>query len=200
MQTGIPLLPLTMTASGAVTAMRWVDGTGARADATDLLRGVARTDAAAGEAFPVDLLGVVRVEAGAAVSALARVGSDSVGRAVAVTPGKLKSAVIAGGSAGNLTVTGLAATDELIAVTRFDVATDTGTSASGNKVQAVADLTSEFTISAANTINNTDGTDTTGDTLSVLYRQVKPIGGIALSAAGAAGQFVDVLLIPQAVA
>ena len=72
------------------------------------------------------------------------------------------SAVIAGGAAGNLTVTGIATTDELISVTQFVGA--------GVAVTDVSDLTSEFTITAANTINNTGGTNTTGNKLLVLYR------------------------------
>lgn len=198
MQSLISLLPLTLIASGAVTGCRWVDSGGARATAADVLHGVARTDAADGETFAADILGVATVEAGAAVSALARVGSDSQGRAVSVTPGKIKQAVIAGSAAGAHTVTGLGASDELISVLRFDVESDTGTSATGNKVQALTDLTAEFTVSAANTLDNTGGTATTGDTLVVTYRQVKPIGGIALTAASAAGQFIQVLLLPQA--
>jgi hypothetical protein len=199
MQSLISLLPLTLIASGAVTGCRWVDSGGARATAADALFGVARTDAADGETFAADILGIATVEAGAAVSALARVGADSQGRAVSITPGKIKQAVIAGGAAGELTVTtGLGANDELISVLRFDVATDTGADATGNKVQAIDDLTDEFTISAANTIDNTDGTATTDDTLVVTYRQVKPVGGIALTSASAAGQFIQVLLLPQA--
>lgn len=88
---------------------------------------------------------------------------------LAASFGTLKKAIIAGGSAGNLTLTGIATTDTLIEVVRYDVELDTGTGASGNKVAGVTDITSEFTISATNTINNTGGTDTSGDRLEVLY-------------------------------
>jgi hypothetical protein len=189
MQTSIPILTLSALASAAVTAMRWVNHSGAPANASDLLKGVARTAAASGDVFPIDILGVVRIEAGGAVSAGARVGSDSVGRAVVVTPGTLKTATIAGGAAGDFTVTGIAASDELVAVWEQD-----GTS------KLLVDRTAEFSITAANTINNTGGTALTGDNVIVAWRQIKPIGGIALSAAGAAGQFIDVLLLPQAAA
>lgn len=72
----------------------------------------------------------------------------------------LKAVVIAGGAAGDLTVTGAAVGDELVAVVQFDIAAAVTTD--------VVDLTSEFTL-AANKINNTGGTATTGDKLLVIY-------------------------------
>lgn len=76
--------------------------------------------------------------------------------------GVFKMAVIAGGAAGNHTVTGIAVGDELIGVTRLN------RDATAANID-IEDVTSEFTVSAANTINNTGGTDTTGDSLQVLY-------------------------------
>ncbi len=73
----------------------------------------------------------------------------------------IKAAVVTGGAAGNFTVTGIATGDELILVLRFTGA--------GTDVTDVADLTSEFSISATDTINNTGGTATTGSKLLVLY-------------------------------
>lgn len=70
----------------------------------------------------------------------------------------LKAALVAGGAAGNHTVTGIATADTLVMVLHYT------TSAT------LADLTSEFTISATNTINNTGGTATTGDQLVVFYQ------------------------------
>lgn len=70
----------------------------------------------------------------------------------------IKAALIAGGAAGDHTVTGIAVADNLIMVLHYT----TGA--------ALADLTSEFTISAANTINNDGGTATTSDQLLVLYQ------------------------------
>ena len=58
-----------------------------------------------------------------------------------------------GAAAGNVTATGVALTDKLIAVHAVTVDTSGYTT-------AVADLTSEFSITAANTINNTGGTST----------------------------------------
>lgn len=78
-----------------------------------------------------------------------------------VSPLEIKTAVVAGGVAGNITVTGIATEDTLVSVIRF-----TG---GGVDVTDVEDLTSEFTITAADTINNTGGTNTTGDKLLVIY-------------------------------
>lgn len=80
----------------------------------------------------------------------------------------VKMSVLAGGAAGDITLTGIAVGDVLIGVLRFDVETDKGDNATGNKVQNVSDLTSEFTV-GANKINNTGGTNTTGDILVVLW-------------------------------
>ncbi len=285
MQSIIPLLPLTLQSSAAVTPCRFVTLAGALASGASRIAGVARSDThATDEYFTVDIFGVASVEAGALVNNGDTVGSDIIGRAVTVVPGQLKTAVIAGGAAGPLTVAGLGAsdtlvsvnqfilaadpalsllkqaviaggaagnhtvtgiltTDTLVSVHEFVVAVDTGTDATGNKIASVADLTAECSITATNTINNTSGTDTsgsqllvtysraaanvskvssvadlsaqftvsaaatvtnaggtdtTGDKLLVVYRQNVPVGGIALSAASAAGQFIQVLLLPQA--
>ncbi len=74
----------------------------------------------------------------------------------------LKQTVIAGGAAGNHTVTGIATTDHLIGVNHL---VGDGTQLTG----AANNLTSEFTISAANTIDNTGGTATTNGVLIVTY-------------------------------
>lgn len=69
--------------------------------------------------------------------------------------------VIDGGAAGNHTVTGIAVGDELLGVVHI---TGDGTQLTGGE-----DLLSEFTITAANTINNTGGTATTNGILLILY-------------------------------
>lgn len=69
----------------------------------------------------------------------------------------IRLALITGGAAGNLTVTGIATTDTLLLVLKFIGA--------GTAVTDLANLTSEFTISATNTINNTGGTASTGKVL-----------------------------------
>ncbi len=88
---------------------------------------------------------------------------DAAGTAagLALVAGFAKHALIAGGAAGNFTVTGIKTTDTLNMVLQFVGAATT--------VTTVADLTSEFTISALNTINNTSGTPSTGDKLLVLW-------------------------------
>lgn len=79
-------------------------------------------------------------------------------------PGKgTKIALIAGGAAGDHTVTGIAVGDELIFVAHISTAA---------AIATMADLTSEFTISAANTINNAAGTETASDQLLVFYNDL----------------------------
>lgn len=73
----------------------------------------------------------------------------------------LKVAVATGGAAGNITVTGISTDDQLLAVIEF--------AGAGTDVTNLTDRTAEFSITAANTINNTGGTATTGDKLLVFY-------------------------------
>ena len=72
----------------------------------------------------------------------------------------LKMTVVAGAVAGDVTLTGIATDDVLISVISMDF-----TDAS----EAASDLTSEFSITAADTINNTGGTSSAGGFLLVLY-------------------------------
>lgn len=78
-------------------------------------------------------------------------------------------AVINGGAAGNHVVTGIVLGATLVSVLQIDVTADTGTGASGNKVSQVVNRTAEFTVTADNQINNTGGTNTTGDSLLVTW-------------------------------
>lgn len=76
----------------------------------------------------------------------------------------IRSAKIAGGAAGDFTLTGISKNsrntpeDKLLAV--FYIASTLANS---------ADLTSEFSVTADDTINNTGGTTTTGGVLFVLW-------------------------------
>ena len=79
----------------------------------------------------------------------------------------VKSTIIAGGAAGNHTVTGISTGDALVAVLKLDFTLTDGTP--NTRAWTVSDLTGEFSISAADTINNAGGTDTTGAALLVLY-------------------------------
>lgn len=78
-----------------------------------------------------------------------------------VAGGFLGKALISGGSAGDHTVTGIAVGDSLFLVLYV--------AGAGSDVTDISDLTSEFSITAANTINNTGGTDTSSGKLLVLY-------------------------------
>lgn len=73
-------------------------------------------------------------------------------------PSAFKAAAVAGAAAGDVTVTGILPTDHLVAVLHLDMG--------GN---AESTLTSEFSITAADTINNAGGTSTANDTLLVLW-------------------------------
>jgi hypothetical protein len=71
-----------------------------------------------------------------------------------------------GAAAGNVTATGVNATDELLLVqsVAFDADGD---------ITAVADLTSEFSITAANTINNGGGTSTADEMVLVTVARTR---------------------------
>ena len=70
----------------------------------------------------------------------------------------LKVVAVSGGSAGDITVSGITTADALVAVIDVDVDTSTG---------GLTDLTSEFSITADDTINNGGGTAT--NNLIVVY-------------------------------
>lgn len=78
-----------------------------------------------------------------------------MGRTASGELGMIRTRVVAGAAAGNMTVTGIALGDKLIAVQRIDA--------------AAADLVSEFTVSAADTINNTSGTSTATGLVLVIW-------------------------------
>jgi Ni,Fe-hydrogenase maturation factor len=71
-----------------------------------------------------------------------------------------KVTLVDGGSAGDHTVTGITTADTILFVGLFE------TKAS---IATLADLTDEFTITGADTINNAAGTATTNDQLFVLW-------------------------------
>lgn len=90
----------------------------------------------------------------------AKVASDAAIAHTKLGTGMVKATIIAGGAAGDHTVSGIRATDALVAVLFVDFtdASETG-----------SDITGEFTISGDDTINNGGGTDTTGGFLIVIY-------------------------------
>lgn len=108
---------------------------------------------------PVDILKTFTdVNAAVAQGTLLKAANMNVG---------MNSAIIAGGAAGAHTVTGILTGDRLVKVYHISTAA---------AIATMADLTSEFTISAANTINNATGTDTTNDQLLVFYERSAPSG------------------------
>lgn len=88
----------------------------------------------------------------------------STGSLISATQGVLVGALINGGAAGDHTVTGIATGDVITQILYF--------AGAGSDVTNVSDLTGEFTISAANTINNTGGTSTAGGKIQVLYQDL----------------------------
>lgn len=83
-----PILTLTRVAAAAVATARFVDFDGTQCDVAGAKpMGVSVNPAAIGEAFPVDVLGTTKVEAGAAIAlgakGLTPVKTDVDGRAIA---------------------------------------------------------------------------------------------------------------------
>ena len=83
--------------------------------------------------------------------------------AASVPRAALTSAVIAGGAAGDHTLSAIVVGDALVSVIRCIGA--------GVAVTDITDITGEFTVGAGK-INNAAGTDTTGDKLLVLYNDL----------------------------
>ncbi|MBF0610365.1 MAG: DUF2190 family protein [Magnetococcales bacterium] len=86
-QQSVPVMALTVTASSAVAAGRFVTVAGGQAGAGVNTLGVARFAAASGELLTVDVLGTAIVEAGAAISLGAAVETDANGKAVTLDAG-----------------------------------------------------------------------------------------------------------------
>ena len=97
----------------------------------------------------------------------AKVAADAAIAKTKLGTGIIKTTVISGGAAGNHTVTGIAVGDSLVAVLKLDFTLSEG--APNTRTWAATDLTGEFSITAANTINNAGGTSTTGAILVVIY-------------------------------
>jgi hypothetical protein len=76
----------------------------------------------------------------------------------------LRFKLVNGGVAGNFTITGIRTQDLLLSVLAFSFPASVGAVIGVN-----GDLTAEFTITAANTINNTGGTSSANGMLLVIY-------------------------------
>lgn len=103
---------------------------------------------------------VVEAKLGTGAVTEAKIGAAAVTKAKLGT-GFIKMALVAGAVAGNVTVTGIATADSLIGVLHLP---------DGGAIDAMADLTSEFTITAANTINNAAGTSSASGALLIFYQ------------------------------
>lgn len=88
MTSKVSLLTLTVIATAAITAERFITTAGAVATAAGNADGVSNTDAAIGERFPADVLGTTIVTAGAAIAANAYVEVGSAGKAITRASGK----------------------------------------------------------------------------------------------------------------
>ena len=150
---------------------------GTRAGAGAPVLGVGRTrSAASGDIVPVDVAGVVLVEAGAAFAIDAQVMSDADGRAVTRPTDPDRRAVVDGAAANaDIAVTGIAAGDELLDVLALD----------GTAVTAPA-------IHAAGIIRST--ANLAGKKLLVLWRPPSALAGRALAAAANAGDYRPILI------
>ncbi len=82
-----PILTLSVTATAALTADRFVTPAGAVPAAGATVLGVGRSTVAVGVRQPVDVLGTSVVETGAAIAANALVETDASGRAVTLAAG-----------------------------------------------------------------------------------------------------------------
>ena len=82
LQGSISALTITVVATAAVASKQLVGFDGAPAGAGEAVLGVAQTDAAVGDAFAVDVIGVFDLVSGAAVPAGSAVQSDANGKPI----------------------------------------------------------------------------------------------------------------------
>lgn len=87
MKTEQPILTTSIPATAALTARRFVTTAGAVPAAGAKVLGVANTNYDIGEQAGLGVLGILLVEAGAAVAADAKVESDASGRAITLAAG-----------------------------------------------------------------------------------------------------------------
>lgn len=113
----------------------------------------------AGKTFKVDTISESTAAAGVTVDGVLL--KDGLVSRASIPAAGFKIAVIAGGAAGDHTVTGITTADDLLEVLYF--------AGGGVDITDVSDLAGEFAISGADTINNGGGTNTTGGKLVVRY-------------------------------
>jgi hypothetical protein len=78
----VPVLPITITATGALVPYRFVGHDGAQAGAGENTLGVSTHVAAIGDDVTVEVSGLISIETGAAVTAGSLVEADVTGRAI----------------------------------------------------------------------------------------------------------------------
>ena len=83
------VLTLSLTASGAIRAARFVKANGAEADAAEAAIGVSKYAAASGELVAVDTYGTAIIESGGVFNNGDQVESDADGKAVAYSAGSI---------------------------------------------------------------------------------------------------------------
>ena len=100
----IPVLTLTVAATGTIVANRFVTKAGAQTGADGYAIGVARTAAVSGDKVALDCLGTATVESGAAITAGDTLKVDSSGRAItwATSGAKVGIALEAASASGQL--------------------------------------------------------------------------------------------------
>ena len=182
------LLAITILATAVITAHRWVSYAGEIAGMGGMAAGVSRTGAKSGQAVTVDSYGIAPIEAGDVVAIGDLVMSDADGKAVKHQPPQIKSAVLTGGAAGDLAVTGMTADSTLISVIQIFKTTAKG-------VTNIVDLTSEFTAKNGK-INNAGETGTGGHQVLVTWQTpANHALAIATQAATKSGDLIAVKLI-----
>jgi len=87
MRNGISLLALSVLATGAITANRFITPAGAVAGAGVNTQGVAQTAGVIGDKVTTTVLGTEVVETGAAIAAGALIETDASGRAITKAAG-----------------------------------------------------------------------------------------------------------------
>lgn len=118
-----------------------------------------------GEVWPAfgnataDKILYVNIETAVGTVDTAQLADDSVTKAK-LAGGFMNVTLVAGGSAGDHTVTGIATGDEIVFVGHFSTAA---------AIATLADLSGEFSVTGADTINNGGGTDTSSDQLMVMW-------------------------------
>ena len=103
LQGAISALTITTVATAEVASKQLIGLDGAPADAGEAVLGVAQTDAANGEAFAVDVIGVFDLVSGAAIPAGSAIQSDANGKPIVKADGiRIGTALTAAANPGDL--------------------------------------------------------------------------------------------------